>query len=105
MENVNLYKEITLEIIQCLKDDKLEVLEGLFERRQDILDKEKNNKDFKESMIKVGIVDLDKTIKDLLHQNMIKTKLEIQKHKLSSLTNNCYINNSQKKINIFNAKV
>lgn len=105
MDNVNLYKEITLEIIQCLKDDKLELLEDLFERRQDILDKEKNNKEFKEYMIKVGIVDLDKSIKDLLHQNMIKTKLEIQRHKLSTVTNNTYINNSQKKINIFNKKV
>ena len=105
MDNFNLYKEITLEIIQCLKDDKLEVLEGLFELRQDILDKEKNNKEFKEYMIKVGIVDLDKSIKDLLHQNMIKTKLEIQRHKLSTVTNNTYINNSQKKINIFNKKV
>ena len=105
MDNVNLYKEITLEIIQCLKDDKLELLEDLFNHRQDILDKEQNNKDFKESMIKVGIVDLDKSIKDLLHQNMIKTKLEIQRHKLSTVTNNTYINNSQKKINIFNKKV
>ena len=105
MDNVNLYKEITLEIIQCLKDDKLELLEDLFNHRQDILDKEHNNKDFKESMIKVCIVDLDKTIKDLLHQNMIKTKLEIQRQKLSTVTNNTYINNSQKKINIFNKKV
>lgn len=105
MDNVNLYKNITLEIIQCLKDDKLEVLEELFESRQNILEKEKGNKKFKESMINIGIIDLDKTIKDLLHQNMIKTKLEIQKHKLSTVTNNTYINNNQQKINIFNAKV
>ena len=56
-------------------------------------------------MIGHGIIALDKNIKELLHQNMIKTKLEIQKHRLYSLTNNTYINNSQKKINIFNAKV
>jgi len=105
MDNVNLYKNITLEIIQCLKDDKLEQLEDLFESRQDILDEENDNKEFKESMINMGIIDLDKTIKDLLHQNMIKTKLEIQKHKISTLTNNCYMNNNKQKINIFNAKV
>ena len=105
MNNVNLYKDITLEIIQCLRDDKLEQLEDLFESRQDILDEEKENKEFKESMIDIGIVDLDKTIKELLYQNMIKTKLEIQKHKISTLTNNCYMNNNQQKINIFNAKV
>lgn len=105
MDNVNLYKEITLEIIKCLKEDKLEQLEELFESRQNILEKEIDNKKFKKSMIEHGIIDLDKNIKELLHQNMIKTKLEIQRHKLSIITNNTYINNNQKKINIFNAKV
>lgn len=104
MENVNLYKEITLEIIKYLKEDKLEQLEDLFEKRQNILEEEKKNKEFKESMIELGIIDLDKTIKELLHQNMIKTKIEIQKHRLSTITNNTYMNNQQK-INIFNAKV
>ncbi len=61
MDNVNLYKEITLEIIKCLKEDKLEVLEDLFEKRQNILEEEIDNKDFKESMIGHGIIDLDKT--------------------------------------------
>ena len=56
-------------------------------------------------MINIGIIDLDKTIKNLLNQNMIKIKLEIQKQKLSTITNNTYINNYQQKINIFNAKV
>ncbi|MFR8974045.1 hypothetical protein, partial [Romboutsia timonensis] len=66
---------------------------------------EKNNKNFKDLMINIGIIDLDKTIKNLLNQNMIKIKLEIQKQKLSTITNNTYINNNQQKINIFNAKV
>lgn len=105
MENVNLYKEITLEIIKYLKENKLEQLEDLFEKRQNLLEEEKDNKEFKESMIELGIIDLDKTIKELLHQNMIKTKLEIQKHRLSTITNNSYMNNNQQKINIFNAKV
>ena len=104
MDNVKLYKEITLEIIKCLKDDKLEQLEYLFESRGNILEEEKDNQIFKESMVKLGIIYLDKTIKELLHQNMIKTKLEIQKHRLSTITNNTYMNNQQK-INIFNAKV
>ena len=105
MENVNLYKEITLEIITYLKEDKLEQLEDLFEKRQNLLEEEKDNKEFKESMIELGIIDLDKTIKELLHQNMIKTKLEIQKHRLSTITNNSYMNINTQKINIFNAKV
>ena len=105
MDNVNLYKEITLEIIYALKNDKIEYLEVLFNSREDILEKEKDNKNFKESMIDLGIIELDKNIKELLHQNMIKTKLEIQRHRLSTITNNCYMNNNKQKINIFNAKV
>lgn len=105
MNNVNLYKEITLEIIKCLKEESIDNLDALFKRRENILDEEKDNKNFKESMINIGIIELDKTIKDLLHQNMIKTKLEIQKHRLSTVTNNTYMNNNQQKINIFNAKV
>ena len=105
MDNIKLYKKITLEIIQCLKDDKIEELEILFEKREKILQEEKNNKNVKDLMINIGIIDLDKTIKNLLNQNMIKIKLEIQKQKLSTITNNTYINNNQQKINIFNAKV
>ena len=105
MDNIKLYKKITLEIIQCLKDDKIEELEILFEKREKILQEEKNNKNFKDLMINIGIIDLEKTIKNLLNQNMIKIKLEIQKQKLSTITNNTYINNNQQKINIFNAKV
>ena len=105
MDNIKLYKKITLEIIQCLKDDKIEELEILFEKREKILQEEKNNKNFKDLMINIGIIDLDKTIKNLLNQNMIKIKLEIQKQKLSTITNNTYINKNQQKINIFNAKV
>ena len=105
MDNIKLYKKITLEIIQCLKDDKIEELEILFEKREKILQEEKNNKNFKDLMINIGIIDLDKTIKNLLNQNMIKIKLEIQKQKLSTITTNTYINNNQQKINIFNAKV
>lgn len=105
MDNIKLYKKITLEIIQCLKDDKIEELEILFEKREKILQEEKNNKNFKDLMINIGIIDLDKTIKNLLNQNMLKIKLEIQKQKLSTITNNTYINNNQQKINIFNAKV
>ena len=105
MDNIKLYKKITLEIIQYLKDDKIEELEILFEKREKILQEEKNNKNFKDLMINIGIIDLDKTIKNLLNQNMIKIKLEIQKQKLSTITNSTYINNNQQKINIFNAKV
>ena len=57
MDNIKLYKKITLEIIQYLKDDKIEELEILFEKREKILQEEKNNKNFKDLMINIGIND------------------------------------------------
>ena len=105
MNNIDLYKKLTLEIIQCLKEDNIEQVDDLFKKRESILKEEKDNKTFKDSMINIGIIDLDKEIRVLLEQNMLKTKLEIQKHKISTITNNSYMNNTQEKINIFNAKV
>ena len=105
MKNINLYKEITLDIIKCLKEDNIEDLENLFEKRQNILDEEFSNKDFKKSMIELGIIELDEVIKDLLNKNIIKTKLEIKKQKLSSVANNSYINFNKENLNIFNKKV
>ena len=63
MNNVDLYKKLTLEIIQCLKEDNINKVDDLFEKRENILKEEKDNKIFKESMINIGIIDLDKEIR------------------------------------------
>ena len=67
MENIDLYKEITKTIIKCIEDDNISDLEIYFEKRQEILDKEQNNEKFRVSMVKLGIIELDKTIKELLN--------------------------------------
>lgn len=41
MDNIKLYKKITLEIIQCLKDDKIEELEILFEKEKNLTRRKK----------------------------------------------------------------
>ncbi len=41
MDNIKLYKKITLEIIQCLKDDKIEELEILLKKEKKSYKKKK----------------------------------------------------------------
>lgn len=105
MKNIKLYKQITLDIIKCIEDDDVRYLEMLFEKRQKILDEEKDNEKFITDMIESGIVELDKNIKVLLSESITKTKLEIKKQKILATANNYYINSSKENLNIFNKKV
>lgn len=105
MNNCELYKTISLEIIKSLESEKVEKLEELMNKRDNILQEEENNKEFKDTMINEGILDIDLKIKELLSANIDKVKLEIREHKLSKRANNSYVYTSKQKINIFNEKV
>ncbi len=37
MENINLYKKISLEIIEAINNDNIDILNELFDKRQNIL--------------------------------------------------------------------
>lgn len=105
MNNCELYKTISLEIIKSLESEKVGQLEELMNKRDNILQEEENNKEFKDTMINEGILDIDLKIKELLSVNIDKVKLEIREHKLSKRANNSYVYTSKQKINIFNEKV
>lgn len=105
MDNIKLYKSISLDIIKLFENDKLEELEYLMNKREEILKEEINNKEFKKILIDEGILDIDSTIKSLLSKNIIKIKQEIREHNLSKRANNSYLYKNKEKINIFNEKV
>ena len=105
MNNCELYKTISLEIIKLLNSERVEKLETLMNKREFILKEEKNNKEFKDTMINENILDIDLKIKELLIENIDKVKLEIRNHELSKKANNSYADASNQKINIFNEKV
>lgn len=105
MNNCELYKTISLEIIKSLESEKVEKLEELMNRRDDILQEEENNKRFKDILINEGVLDIDLKIKELLSMNIDKVKQEIREHKLSKQVNNSYVYTSKQKINIFNEKI
>lgn len=105
MENVILYKKISLEIIEAINNDNIDILNELFDKRQNILNQEKNNEKLKEELIKDGILDIDNNIKVLLSNNIDKIKDEIKEYRYSIQVNNSYIKNNKENLNIFNKKV
>lgn len=105
MENIKLYKEISLEIIKLFENNGLDKLEYLLNKRQQILNEEIKNEKFKKILINEGIVEIDKTIHKLLNKSINEVKQEIQEYKVSKKANNSYMNFNKEKLNIFNKKV
>ena len=105
MDDINLYKSISLEIVEALENNNLELLEELFKKRQTILDNIKDEKILKENSIKSQILDIDNKIKTLLSIEIEKTKQEIKEHRRSMAVNNSYLQNNRQNLNIFNKKV
>lgn len=105
MNNCELYKSISVDILNLLESNNLEALEDLMSKREKILKEEEHNKEFKKTLINEGILDIDLNIKDLLSKNIEKVKEEIREHKLSQKASSSYINIVNQKINIFNTKV
>jgi len=105
MDNVTLYKQISLEIIEAIKNDNIDTLSELFDKRQSILNESNDKNSLKESFIKSDIVEIDNEIKNLLSKEIEKTKQEIKEHRRSTVVNNSYIQNNKENLNIFNKKV
>ena len=105
MDNASLYKQISLEIIDALENNNIDILNELFEKRQNILDNSENINKLKDNLIKSEILEIDNKIKTLLSIEIEKTKNEIKDHRRSIMVNNSYIQNNKEILNLFNKKV
>ncbi|WP_195946139.1 flagellar protein FliT [Paraclostridium bifermentans] len=104
-EFANKYKEISLDIINKLKNKDIEAVNGLLDIRQNMLDSVVDSKKFKEMLLKENILDIDENIKALLKEEMKYTKEEIKEYNKSKKASMSYINIGKEKLNIFNKKV
>lgn len=102
MEEVKVWNELNSRIIEAIKNDEDDILDELFEKRQEILEKV-DIKDFKEAL--GDNLQKDKEIQYLLSQEIQKVKHEIQKYKITQKANYNYKRNSNNKINLFNKKI
>lgn len=105
MDNIQLYKDLSFEIISAIKDEESEKVSELFDKRQVVLDIEKDNEKFIKELLNDGILETDKEIKELLTKYLTQVKVEIRKHKQSVQVNNSYTNSFKENLNIFYKKV
>lgn len=105
MNNVELYKKISLEIISAISNDEVDLIGELLDKRQSILDNEINKESLIESLKDNGIIEIDKNIQKLLEESISNIKSEIKNHKQSVRVNNSYTNNFKENLNIFYKKV
>lgn len=102
MEEVKVWNELNLRIIEAIKNDNNDILDELFEKRQEILEKV-DIKEFKKAL--GDNLQKDNEIQNLLSQEIQKVKQEIQKYKITQKANYNYKRNSNNKINLFNKKI
>ena len=105
MDDINLYKSISLEIVKAIESSNLGLLDDLINKTQSILDNTIDEQILKDNLIKSQILDIDNKIKTLLTIEIEKTKHEIKEHKRSMAVNNSYLQNNRENLNIFNKKV
>lgn len=105
MDNVQLYKKISLEIVSAINNDEVDLVGELLDKRQYILDNEINKESLIEALKDIGIMEIDKNIQELLVKSISNVKVEIKKHKKSVQVNNSYTNSFSENLNIFYKKV
>jgi hypothetical protein len=104
-DKTDLYKEVSLELLQLLKDEGLDNIDDKLEQRAVILEGIDNIDEFRKLASKDGIIEIDKKISDLFNIKLNGAKQEIIGYRKSKQANNNYANLSKEKLNIFNKKV
>jgi len=105
---MKLYKELSLAMLEALKEEEYDDFDLLLEERQSIIEAfaEKEEEHYFENLYKGFEVDkIDLSIRALLATQIQKTKLEIRDYKVKIQGNNSYNNMKKENINIFSTKV
>ncbi|WP_024615667.1 flagellar protein FliT [Clostridium sp. Ade.TY] len=106
---INLYKNISLDIIDILNEDDIdnEKLEYNIEKRQKIIDSLNSDslKYFKNHYKNSEIIELDNKIKSLLEEKIIEVRKELNLYRVKKSVNAVYVNMNKNNLNIFSKKV
>lgn len=108
MENyIDLYKQVSNEILEALKYDKLENLDEYFEKRESIINELELNETINEfrKIYKEKLYHIDNEIKILVEEKMLDVKKEIAEYKRNQNGNFTYANMNKTNFNIFSKKV
>lgn len=102
---LNLYKDISLEILKSLRENRFDDLDNLINKRYILINEVDNINEFKKSYLKEDTYNIDKEIQEMFSKELDSVKSEIKEYKLSQMANNSYVHFNKEKINIFNKKV
>ena len=106
---INLYKNISLEILKILNEDDIdnEKLEYNIEKRQEIIDSlnDEDLESFKNHYKNSEIIKIDNEIKKLLGNKIIEVRKELNSYKIKKNVNTVYANMNKNKLNIFSKRV
>ncbi|MBQ8997501.1 MAG: hypothetical protein IJ086_02265 [Clostridium sp.] len=108
-ELINLYKNISLEILELFNKEDIDnnKLDKLLDNRENILENLDDDKlkIFAEHYVSNNLNEIDKRIKFKFTKKMIETQLEINNYKKNKQMNTAYININKKNLNLFSKKV
>ena len=104
-DKIDLYKDISLQLLELLKNDQLDNIDERLEQREIILKNINNHDEFIKLATENGIVELEKQISNLFNTKVNEAKQELIDYRKSKEANNTYVNLSKEKLNIFNKKV
>lgn len=104
---IDLYKQVSNEILEALKYDKLENLDEYFEKRESIINELELNETINEfrKIYKEKLYHIDNEIKILVEEKMLDVKKEIAEYKRNQNGNFTYANMNKTNFNIFSKKV
>lgn len=106
-EKINLYKDISLQIIALIKKEEYKNISNRINERQDIIDSisEVDKDDFIQLYNDNELIEIDDRIKTYLQEQLSEVKKELHEYKLTKQVNTMYYSLNREKVNIFNKKV
>ncbi|NMS89691.1 flagellar protein FliT [Clostridioides difficile] len=106
-DKLNLYKEISLQIIKLIEEEEYQCISNRLDDRQKIINSIDEND--KENFISIyndmKLIYIDSKIQNTLQKNLLEVKKELHEYKLTKQVNTMYSKLNREKVNIFNKKV
>lgn len=106
-EKINLYKDISLQIITLIEKEEYKNISNRLNERQDIINSvsEVDKNDFIQFYNDKELIEIDDRIRNSLQEQLSEVKKELHEYKLTKQVNTMYYNLNREKVNIFNKKV
>ncbi|HFL3591242.1 TPA: flagellar protein FliT [Clostridioides difficile] len=106
-EKINLYKDISLKIINFIEKMEYKNISFQLDERQNIINSisEIDKSEFIQLYDSMELFEIDAKIRDALQEQLSEVKKELHEYKLTKQVNTMYYSSNREKVNIFNKKV